>query len=198
MNASRAGEEPGHRLRHGLRTADIATWLAHTEALAGRIDPLSLRAACLFHDLGKIRDDAGGDHAAVGAERALSLLAGKTTPEQLDTIYQSIYWHNKRDESPSELPEEARLLQDADLIDHFGATEIWLIGYRVAARRGTAGDFLREYREAASWRRYALCSLNYPSSRREMRRRMCIGAHFFMDFSEEMGNHCAQLGGEPT
>lgn len=189
MKKGREEEEPGHRFRHGLRTAEIAIWLAHRESIAERIDGEALRMACLFHDVGKTRGNPGEDHALEGADESLSLLSDRATSEQLDLIYQSIYWHNKREDAPPDIPEEARLLQDADLIDHFGATEIWLIGYRVAARKGTARDFLREYRDATSWRRYALANLNYSSARREIRRRMRIGARFFVAFSEEMGNH---------
>lgn len=185
MQMGAPGEEPGYRFLHGMRTAHLADELARREGLRDHIRTDALFLAGLFHDVGKCTASSESDHAEAGADRVRFLLRGKLEPEGIDVVQRAIRWHNKREHYPDDLPVEGLLLQDADLLDHFGATEIWLISYRVAARGGGAKDFLADYREAASWRRYALRSLHYPESRKEIRARMRVGAHFHRQLARE-------------
>ena len=185
MQMSAPGEEPGYRFLHGMRTARLAHRVARREGLCDEIHPDALFLACLFHDLGKCTPDPEADHAEAGADRVRSLLRGRLDPDDIDIVHRAIRWHNKRDRNPTDLPVEGFLLQDADLLDHFGATEVWLISYRVATRNAGTKDFLQDYREASSWRRYALRSLHYSSSRKEIRARMRVGAHFHRQLARE-------------
>lgn len=117
---SHARREPGWAWRHGFRTANLALWLrARLFPATPEMDDI-LYAAGLFHDCAK-DDDA--DHAAAGALRAAGYLDGIVPVGMLPLVTHAIHQHNKRGELASDLE---KVLQDADIIDHFGTIEVWL------------------------------------------------------------------------
>ena len=81
----------------------------------------ALLVAGLFHDVGK-EFDPHNDH---GAEIAARLLKDECTPDELATIIDIVRAHPLR-QKPNGHSTAARIVQDADLIDHFGAQGIWL------------------------------------------------------------------------
>ena len=113
--------ETGWAYRHGWRTAALAIWLR------GQLLPQEtelddvLYAAGLFHDCAK---DDEADHAAAGSRRVVELLDGIELSGLLPAVTQAIYRHNKRQRD--EYTAAEKILQDADIIDHFGTIEIWL------------------------------------------------------------------------
>ncbi len=178
MSASKAGEEPGYRFNHGVRTAHLAARICKEEGLEGSVNHRVLFLSCLLHDLGKSGISENRDHAKIGAAKAALLLDGEVETYEREAIREAIFWHNKREEAPRDLSLEGHLLQDADLLDHFGALEVWILSYRVILDEGAIGDLSKAYRGASGWRRYALSNLRFSFSENEMRRRMRIGSRF--------------------
>ena len=128
---SHARREPGWAYRHGLRTANLALWL-RDRIFPGVSDMDDmLYTAALFHDCAK---DDEADHGKAGAERARAYLEAIAGKDDLDTITHAILMHNKRGQPSTDLE---KLLQDADIIDHFGTIEVWLnISYSVLGGEG--------------------------------------------------------------
>lgn len=123
--------ERGWAYRHGLRTANLSLWL-RARLFPGEtsMDDI-LWAAGLFHDCAK---DDEADHAQAGAQRALEYLRGIADGNELAAVKQTIYMHNKRGGNSSDME---KILQDADIIDHFGAIEVWLnVSYSVLGGEG--------------------------------------------------------------
>jgi uncharacterized protein len=125
--------EKGSIYYHGQRVARTALLLR--ERIFPEDDSRDgiLTAAAWFHDVGK---DVG-PHARTGAVLARALLAEHCTPEELDEICALILLHHENNCSPW-----VKLLQDADLIDHFGTQGIWIQFARDLACEGSPADTL--------------------------------------------------------
>jgi uncharacterized protein len=117
---SHSRREPGWAYRHGWRTANLALWLRERIFPDEAVMDDTLYVAGLFHDCAK---DDESDHAKAGADRAVEYLSGLVLETDLPEVLQAIYKHNKRGEPSTDLE---KVLQDADIIDHFGTIEIWL------------------------------------------------------------------------
>ena len=76
--------------------------------------------AAMFHDVTKGIEP----HQETGAVLVKSLLRDECSPEQLDFISDIIALHNTRNHE--ELPFYIKLVQDADILDHFGSMDIWM------------------------------------------------------------------------
>jgi uncharacterized protein len=123
--------EPGWAYRHGLRTANLSLWLRNKLFPEEKWMDDLLYAAGLFHDCAK---DDEEDHAAAGAVRAVDYLEGIAEAKDIPVIEHAIHMHNKRDEPGTDLE---KILQDADIIDHFGTIEVWLnVSYSVLGGEG--------------------------------------------------------------
>ncbi len=182
-----AGREDGYRLYHGRRVARLACRLSRRENLCPRVDCMVLAAACLFHDLGKCQGHDAADHGKTGSMAVEHELRGLVNPRQLRGVRQAIYWHNKREKSPPDLCTEGKLLQDADLLDHFGAQEVWVTIYSAAAERQPVSSALSMWKseKIRSWTDYALVNLNFPTSRRAMQKRLQFTRRFFWQLQRE-------------
>lgn len=118
---SHSWKEKGNKYYHGLRTAVLAKKLRQTLFPQDQeADPV-LTVASWFHDL----CNGQQDHERLGAEETGRLLSGLCPPTQLQTIQQLIRFHDTRDHKP-EYSHRLLLLQDADLLDHFGTYDLWI------------------------------------------------------------------------
>lgn len=170
--------EPAYRLRHGHRVARLGlALLSEPDVVAERPGPharLVVWLAGLLHDLFKEdlgADPPGVDHAARAREYAASRLPAFFDAAMVEGVAEAVFLHNKRD-----LPAapEARVVQDADLMDHFGVQEVWLAAYVSGARAQTLEEclaYLTGERNRA-WRRYALEHVHFPSARRALVERL--------------------------
>lgn len=123
--------EPGWAYRHGWRTANLALWLRE-RLFPARMDMDDLLyTAALFHDCAK---DDETDHAEAGSVRANDYLQGIVPVEDMPFVTEAIFMHNKRGTECSDMD---TVLQDADIIDHFGTIEVWLnVSYSVLGGEG--------------------------------------------------------------
>ena len=133
--------ERGSVYYHGQRVSKGVLQLRKMVTADNTHDPY-LRAAALFHDVGKGMDP----HAAIGAAMMREQLKGYMAPDEIEEVARLIAAHDDRrpDSRKHDLP--TRLLQDADLLDHYGTQEIFMcFSYSAVHERGmdTALDFYR-------------------------------------------------------
>ena len=157
-----AQRERGSVYYHGLRVAKGVIQLRKMVSSDNSHDPY-LRIAALFHDVGKGMDP----HAAIGAALMRDQLKPYLAPDEIDEVARLIACHDDRrpDSHKHDLP--TRLLQDADLLDHYGTQEIFMcFSYCATHERGitTALEFYRDDFKKDINRQRKL--LNFEESRR--------------------------------
>lgn len=174
--------EAGYIFHHGQRVAALAVNLQQHLGGAEIGDPEILFAAGLFHDVGK----GIGEHAETGAHLVKNLLRECCTPVEYSQIAFLIYQHNKRNQ-PS-LPLAAHILQDADMLDHFGAQNIWLHCLGSTVKHLSPREMLKQYHGEEYRRLLQTCrdSLNLDVSRQAYDSRLAFEASFMHRFAEEL------------
>jgi len=174
--------ETGYLLHHGQRAAAIALQLCQHLDEHAEVDRAVLYAAALFHDVGKGIDP----HTETGAVLARTLLRDACAPEESEQIAQLIQQHNKRGQAG--IPLAAGILQDADVLDHFGSQAVWLsFLFNAHTEKGPRGSL--DYYEGDTNRQYQQCMrllLNYDYSREVFDKRLAVEQSFFQRFREEM------------
>lgn len=179
--------EPGYRLHHGQRVETLALEIADREKLEVDHDRLAIGA--LLHDIGKADSGKGESHAVTGAQIVRTRFADLMDAEELEAVAQIVLHHFDRPNSiwfeGKEKPQwspEILLVQDADMLDHFGIPGIWLSIHWATHKNLTPAQantewFISEY--MSSWRREARRSLNYKTSRCMLERRIAQMDDFF-------------------
>ena len=81
-----------------------------------------LRCAGMFHDIGKGIEP----HAHSGAVLVRDLLKNELTGEELEQVCNLIAVHPDRKPGTNTYTDAQKLLQDADLLDHYGSQGIWM------------------------------------------------------------------------
>lgn len=116
---SHSWKDMGNKYFHGLRTAKLALKM-RTVILPDITDQDELlTVAAWYHDILNGDDD----HCRRGASLTRRMLEGLADKKEIDRICDMIFVHDDRD---TEYDPIIRILQDADLIDHFGAYDIVL------------------------------------------------------------------------
>lgn len=124
---------PGYTYEHTLRVRNLAVTLAGKEGA----DPYVVEVAALLHDIAKAE---GREHATIGAEQAVEVLAGLDAPAELvEPVRFAIATHSG--DNTTEHPAENRVLGDADLIDaNLGLVATWRFITIRAGRESTLQD----------------------------------------------------------
>jgi uncharacterized protein len=112
-----------HDITHTKRVLSIGVQIAKGEKNA---DMAVVKAACILHDVARKKEDTGKckDHAEEGAKIAVKILKKTNFPaKKIPKVEYAIRVHRK---SAGIKPKtiEAKILQDADRIDIFGAIGI--------------------------------------------------------------------------
>ncbi len=180
--ATHEGREAGFVLHHGLRVAGLAVALWERLGRPVEVDPDILYAAGLFHDVAK----GVPAHNEAGAAQVGRLLAGVCEPQEVSEIARLVERHSQR--GRDDLSAAARILQDADALDHFGGQMIWLLfGYSARHDRGPwaalAYYWSEEHRE---WIDGARAALNLDASREAFDARRRIEEAFLARFRDEL------------
>ena len=121
MRKAHAERETGFIYAHGQRVASGVIELRRRVTDDASHDDL-LRCAAMFHDVGK----GIGEHGQTGAEMVRFLLKDELTPDEIEEVSRLVYAHNHRAPGTGKWDLWAQLLQDADIIDHYGTVEVWL------------------------------------------------------------------------
>ena len=162
-------------LDHCLRTARLAVTLRKLVDEPQQLDDL-IFAAGLFHDVA--HDSVAHElHEQAGARRTCELLTGVLPSDFLSEVAAVIAVHDDR------RPDDGRsaavhLVQDADMLDHFGTPRIWA-AFSYAARHGIS--FTESLKHLDDFQRKRLwygTLLHYDVSRRELFRRLDYEAQF--------------------
>ena len=114
--------EAGSIYEHGQRVAKLVITLR--KAVVPQDDSMDdiLRLAGMFHDIGKGIEP----HAAFGAPIMLQAVKGIVTEEEAQAAARLIGTHcDRRPDEPMH-GVWARLIQDADLLDHIGTYTVWM------------------------------------------------------------------------
>jgi len=166
--------EPGYRLHHGERVANLAASICETEGIAH--DPVTMRLGAIMHDIGKCACPKGMSHATHGAEIVASHFADLLSPDEMSAICEVIARHCDRPRSkwyeghakrPTVKP-HILAVQDADVLDHFGPSGIWLSLHWAMVKNSSPAETARhwiESHQSQDWRAESRQSLNFDSSR---------------------------------
>ncbi len=171
--------EPGWLYFHGLRTARIAAELAST--IGANVNGDVMFAGALFHDIGK----GAEHHNERGCEAVKTLLAELASSAEIEEICEIIRLHNQRQKSADQ-PLAARLVQDADLLDHVGPVGAWLAFYW----SGAHGETVRQHvdfitgQENQEYRNGMRDGLNFDVSRKMFDERIRWEDRFFSTFAK--------------
>lgn len=132
--------ERGYVLHHGLRVARIAADLAEEVGPAGPEAPNADRvfAAGLFHDMCK----GAEPHHELAAERAPGLLADVLGEADRRRVAGLVASHNDRGR-PAAHTLEAKIVQDADVLDHVGAVNAWMTLQHAARNEQSPEEVIR-------------------------------------------------------
>lgn len=156
---SHPDRDPGYAYFHGQRVAKIAGQLRELIFPSVDIDDDVILVGSWFHDVGKGIEP----HWEYGALMAREILKGHCPPDKLQQIVEIIGAHTLR--KKKEYPYYVQLVQDADILDHFGSQEIWLNFWHSAYRRETLEHTLTYYRDAYTEHAQGVRRLlNYPES----------------------------------
>jgi uncharacterized protein len=173
--------ETGYIYYHGVRTAAICLELLDRINRNSAVDEATLYAGALLHDVAKgIEPHAENGAAIVGRE-----LTGKLPPPEVASVVELVRMHNKRGQSSRT---DEMLIQDADLLDHFGSQNIWL-GFLFSAARDEPGEKVLEYFRSdkhqgfVDWCRRAL---NFDISREILESKIDFENAFLQRFEREL------------
>ena len=117
---SQSFRESGNKFYHGQRVGNLVRYLC--EKLNYEGDTELLVVASWFHDLcnGSVDHEV---HEKLGAEQTRQALRGLCSEDELDRICNIISLHDHR--RTEGLDMGILILQDADLLDHYGTFRIW-------------------------------------------------------------------------
>lgn len=173
--------ETGYIYYHGLRVANLAGELSVLTGGADSFDPV-MYVGGLFHDTGK----GFPAHHETGAAIVRNLLADHCTQEDLDAVCRIVQYHCIRKHG-LDLPRSVLLVQDADIVDHYGTQEVWL-KFLYAAGSGEAQPTTAEYWRGEDYLRNIEQSrslLNFPESVALFDERIAYQNAFYRRFERE-------------
>jgi len=174
--------EMGYVFHHCLRVAGIAAALWEQLGRRADIDPDILFAGALFHDVAKGTEP----HSRLGALTVAELLASELAEPQLQQVARVVREHNSRKQSWDCLP-ASQIVQDADVLDHFGAQSVWLVVGYAAVHDEPPEACLEFYlgpdhQDEIARRRKGL---NFEVSRESFDRRVAFERRFFERLADE-------------
>ncbi|NLL44006.1 MAG: HD domain-containing protein [Firmicutes bacterium] len=139
---SHPDREPGYAYYHGQRVAKIGIQLRKLVFPDQSSYDDVIVVGSWFHDVGKGIEP----HWEYGALICREILADLCPADTLEKIVEIVGSHTLR--KAGHYPDYVKLVQDADILDHFGSQEIWLRFWHSAYRRRNVEDALRFQRDS--------------------------------------------------
>lgn len=118
---SHKAREIGATYYHGMRVSTGVIELRKKYTDDDSMDDI-LQCAAMFHDIGKGTEP----HNHTGAVLVRDLLKDELTENELDQVCRLILAHCDRKPGSEAHSWDEKLLQDADLLDHYGSQGIWM------------------------------------------------------------------------
>lgn len=174
---------------HCVRVSKLVLELRQAEHFDSSMDDLLFTAA-LFHDVS--HDAAPHEtHGAAGAERMRCLLSGEVEPSLLEQAAGIVTEHDDR------RPDDGRstafhLVQDADMLDHFGTLRIWANYTYAALHKRNLKDSLVLLQKAQVKKEFYLSLLHFQAAQEAFCKRIDEEQKFLMDAENEC---CGKLLG---
>ena len=168
--------EKGYILHHGLRTAKLTLHIAEGISEAPGVEQDVLFASGLFHDVGKGKEP----HNETGALLVKELLRDECTENQLTAIARIVCSHNQR-AKPNEHSIATKIIQDADILDHFGVQNVWLAFHWNTHHEESQEQSVAFYNSDENKEYLVGCreTLNFDFSRAAFDRRIAFERKFF-------------------
>ncbi len=135
--------EKGGIYHHGQRTAKLSIELREKIFPEDSSHDDVLTVAAWFHDCAKGIEP----HENYGTVVANETLRPHLNDRELEDVLRLIALHCARKPNDNDYDRYAKLLQDADLIDHFGIYEIWMNIQYWSHKEGTICDMIEYYTE---------------------------------------------------
>ncbi len=166
-----AAREKGYTFHHGLRTGSLAIRLREQISKMMEVSEKLLFLGGLFHDVGKGREP----HNHSGADAVARLLAEELTGEEIEAVGRIVREHNQR-KNNRRCWLASKIVQDADLLDHFGAHGVWLCLHYSASRDRTDAQTLKYYNslDHQAYQVKSRKALNFEISRLSFDRRISL------------------------
>jgi uncharacterized protein len=166
--------EKGFIYYHGQRVAKMSINLRKDLFPNDLLMDEIIYIGALFHDVTKGIEP----HNKTGAHLVKSLLEHECSREDLDKISNIIEHHNARNND--DLPFYIKIVQDADILDHFGSLEIWLKFMYSAHKEENVFDAIRlwDSEEHKSYLDSSRKALNYDLSKRIFDRKIEFETQF--------------------
>lgn len=157
------GREEGFIFYHGIRVGKIAKRIYDDVVEVKKQEEMDiLYCGCLFHDIGKGIEP----HNETGAQITSYYLRDLCNPSDLEVISNIVYEHNLRGEKYNGISTLGKIAQDADILDHMGAMDIW-IAIQWHANFNEGVDISLDFYRCGRWEEIVLdlrALLNFPCS----------------------------------
>ncbi|GIP36903.1 hypothetical protein J31TS4_01830 [Paenibacillus sp. J31TS4] len=185
--------ERGFIYYHCGRTAKLALTLRESlfPDMADKDDVIF--AGALFHDVAKGIEP----HNERGALLVGDMLKHEVSSSELADIVAIVRGHNKRKPGDNGIPYFIKLVQDADVLDHFGSAEVWLKVQYSATHGETmqeAAAFWNSESYEAEVRRWRGL-LNYELSLRHFDEKTAFVSQFIHRFTREAEGELVPVAG---
>ena len=186
--------ETGYRLHHGERVGAIAAALAE-RVCPGEAPADLYRVAGVVHDIGKAGYKGPVPHGPRGAAILRAEAAQWFEPDEFELVCRMVEnhyarplsrWYDGKEKPVWDNP--VLVLQDADLLDHFGANYFWIAFHHAVVRDESPDRFLASYEEPGTrrgkgWVLDSRRSLNFEESRHELDRRQTLATAFYREMA---------------
>ncbi|HEY5561410.1 MAG TPA: HD domain-containing protein [Clostridiaceae bacterium] len=182
--------EKGFIYYHGLRVSKLSLILREAILPGDASHDDIIVAASLFHDIGKGMEP----HGKYGAVLVKDILIEYCTELEIAKIAEIIYCHNLRKKS-NDYSEYIKIVQDADILDHFGTIEIWMnfqyYAYKDEPMQNSIEFYHNEYDALVQDCRG---QLNYEVSLKIFDEKVAFGYSFIARFKKETeGEICIEI-----
>ena len=174
--------ERGSVYEHGRRVAELSVMLRREIVPGDDSRDDILRLAGMFHDIGKGIEP----HAEFGAPIMRQAVRGVVTEEEAAEAARLIEAHCDRRPEEDVHDVWARIIQDADLLDHIGTYTIWMdIQYSAYMDEGPEAAAQRMEQNAEEYARHCRSLLNFPVTKAMYDDRIALYLEFAARFSAE-------------
>lgn len=113
--------EKGFIYYHGERVAKLSLKLRERILADDSSHDDIIFVASLFHDVAKGIEP----HGKYGSVLVRNILEEYCVEKEINKISEIVYYHSLRKQN-NDYSEYIKIVQDADILDHFGTTEIWM------------------------------------------------------------------------